>query len=829
MPYNAGSIVGYIQLNKSAWDAPIRSVKGDVANLTRLSENLGRKMLALSATIIGVGTIAVREFSKFEHAMRISTSVSNATEKEFAQASEKAIEVSKRWNVAATTVANAYLYLGRAGLTMAEQMKAVEPIVLASKAMLTDLEDTTEGVINIIRAFNYTFEDTAQIVGQVTYAANKSTQSLDDILVALSYAGKPAQAANTSFQQLAAALSIAANQGIRGSKAGVALRFAFTSLMRPTADVMRILQKYNIQVYDSEMRMKPLPDLLEAIEKGLANLSEKRRNEALATMVGTRATSTWLALLSQGSGEVRKWTENINKAGNEAEDVAKAQLKALAEKWGQIKKGIQAVVYALVDQFTPGLKSASDKLIEFTTKTKDWIKANKNQVKEMVKSIANFGLLVGKIGLVLLILPKIVNLSASLLSAFTNPFIIIPGIIYGLSVIFREGLDQMFDDLKKFMKDVDDATWEWRLKQANKIGPVGRLTAGTAAGALGGSLFGPVGATIGAMGGAGITGYSMLKERKMGLLDERGNPILGRWKNQFPLAKPKWSDSKEILNRYIDIATKDVDWAKGKLGGFAKNALSPEQLAFIEKAMKIFDDLANTIANIGNTAEDTEPPVKKLIETLGGGGDKAKFRGDLDKFIAAWEEAKNNITDGLISIQETMEGVVNGMSDAFRDGFRDWIGGAESFAGLFQNILNRMKNMFLDFIATITTNTIMAKLGFASEGTMTWGRGIAAFQQGGGFSGIWNSLFPAPTSGPGTGYPSGYTGPLSKAVPSDFSGGGRMAKPAITFNITNEIPGAELAVVSAETQADRTVLNATMRLASSNTMFRRTFVNPGGR
>ena len=826
MSYEAGSIVAYMRLNTREWNKPLGQVKGDIASISRLSESLGRKMLALSAAFAGVGTIAAREFGKFEQSMRIATSVSNATEKEFRAASDKAIEVSKRWNIAATTVSQAYLYLGRAGLTMGEQMSSIEPIVTASKAMLTDLESTTEGVINIIRAFNYTFEDTAQIVGEVTYAANKSTQSLDDILTALSYAGKPAQAANTSFEQLAGALAVAANQGIRGSKAGVALRFAFTSLMRPTSAVTDILNKYNIQVYDSEQRMKPLPDLLQEIEKGLAGLTEKRRNEALATIVGVRATSTWLALLSAGSQSVRDWTKNISNAGQEAEKVAKDQLEALLEKFGQFKKGILAVVYALVNQFSPELKGATDKLIELTTKTEDWIKANKDNVKEMVKSIANFGLLTAKIGLALLILPKIVSLSSSLLSAFTNPFIIIPGIIYGLSVIFREGLDQMFNDLKAFMNDVDNATWQWRLKIATAIGPAGRLGAGAAAGAIGGSLIGPVGAVLGGIGGAGLTGYSMLKEHKMGLLDDQGNPILGRWQNNFKLNKPKWSDSKDIFNRYIDIATKDVDLAKSKLGDLTTNVLSPEQLALIEKAMKIFDDLANTFEEIGTNADDTEPPVKKLVTVL---GSPKVDKGDWDKFINAWDDAKNNIKDSLLTIQETAEGVVMGMTNAFEAGFSEMLQGGWTFLDMFKDILRRIWSAWADLIAKIAVNSIMSKLGFGQEDAITFGKIGATWKQSGGLGAIGN-YFKYRYKGYDTNTLGDFNyNSMGKIVPRD-SYGNNMAKAVPVYvNVKNEIQGAELSVTSTETYSDRTVLNAVYRLSNNNSAFRRTFVNPGAK
>lgn len=825
MSYNAGSIVAYIQLNKTAWDRPLGVVRGDIANLSRLSESLGRKMLALSATIVGVGVLAVREFGKFEHAMRIATSVSNMTATEFKQASENAIEVSKRWNIAAITVADAYLFLGRAGLTAAEQLKAVEPIAVASKAMLTDLETTAEGVINIIRAFGYTFEATGQIVGQVTYAANKSTQSLEDILIALSYAGKPAQAANTTFQQLAGALSIAANQGIRGSKAGVAIRYAFTSLMRPTRDTTRALQRWNIEVYDSEHRMKPLPDLLQSIEEGLAGCTEEQRNNALATIVGVRATATWLTLLSAGSGALREWTANIDKAGNEAEDVARLQLKALAEKWGLLKKHLQAVVYALVDQFTPGLKGATDSLTELAKKTEDWIKANKDNVKEMVKSIANLGILTAKIGLVLLILPKLINFSASLVSAITSPIILAVAAIYGLSVVFREELTKIYNAIKKFWDDSESVSKPGASRLSNAIANI---------------LPGDWGKRV-------RIGMAAARHQEYRFGIPRPEPL--GLKMKMPTGQGEGLTFSSYLtskkNEWIDTIKSDFENMKKLMGGMAESILPPEALAGWNELKKILDDLASTLANTQEGFEKTGEAATAAIGKKGGEQVKKQFA-DWDDAVIDWHLAVNDVLDTLPSLREGFEKALAGINTTFRDSIRGWMDDMSNFSGflksIYRGILNIIKDFVADAIATQlqlwmfkgqTTEASQFKNLMTGRGLLDIGRDWLEMRSGGGAD---INPYYSMKKYAGGGIVSkptlamiGEKGPERVLNSWETANYNRKTVPNISFNITNEIPGAELAVHSAEGNMDGMVLNATMRLASSNTMFRRTFVNPGGR
>ncbi|MGZ7283803.1 phage tail tape measure protein, partial [Streptococcus pyogenes] len=75
-------------------------------------------------------------------------------------------------------------------------------------------------------------------------------------------AGASAQLGGASMEQLAAYTGIMADQGIRGSKAGTALRTAFTNLTSPTDKAAAALDELGIKLEDAEGKARPIPDVI---------------------------------------------------------------------------------------------------------------------------------------------------------------------------------------------------------------------------------------------------------------------------------------------------------------------------------------------------------------------------------------------------------------------------------------------------------------------------------------------------------------------------------------------------------------------------------------
>lgn len=419
--YDAGSVVGRIVLNTRGWDTGYSNVMSGLRSMARSSIFYG------AAAAVGIQKMTA-EFGRFELEMRRATSVLDITEEQFATMSRAAENASIKWNLAATDAAKGFLYMGRAGMSVIQQMQAFEPILLASKSMMTNLGTTAEGIINTMNAFNITFDRTSEVVNIVSAAVNKSTQNLDDMLIALSYSAKPAQMMNNSLSELSAMLGLVANEGIRGSKAGTALRFALTALASPVADARVLIRELGLRTVDASGRVIPLITVLDQLKDRLSAASEETRDLVLETLFGRRAMPSMISLFQLGGDRIRAFERELRTTGDTAEAVATRQMKAFLEQIGRMWRELQSLTRHFVSSAIPTFTRWGNVIRDHVRYWRDWVDAHGAAVQSMVEMTFKAGALAIAFGALALVLPTFLNAIRALASIpvgifklFTSP------------------------------------------------------------------------------------------------------------------------------------------------------------------------------------------------------------------------------------------------------------------------------------------------------------------------------------------------------------------------------------------------------------------------
>lgn len=387
-------------------------------------------------------------FAEFEQRMRKATSVTKATESEFRAMSAEAETAAKTWGTPARDMADAFLFLGRAGLTASQQMSAMPAIAAASKAMLEDLEQTAEGTVNVMNAFNIKFDQTVHVTDMMTEAVNSSTMNLHEFLVSLSYAAKPAAAFNNTLQDTAAMIGIAANAGIRGSKAGTALRYAFTQLAAPTAAMRRELRELNISVYDMTGKMKPFVDIMEEVQNKLEGAGESARNYALKTLFGQRALSTMIALFDTGAEGVRRYSDQIKNASGVTETTAQKQMNAMKSQLERLRETWDALKRHIVETFAPEVGIAIGVVIAHVDKWTEAVDRNKAAVRSFVGDVVNMLISFGKLvaqGAMFAIIIRVLSGIVMILQAILSPLGAIIVAVFAAQVAWKNNFLWMRD------------------------------------------------------------------------------------------------------------------------------------------------------------------------------------------------------------------------------------------------------------------------------------------------------------------------------------------------------------------------------------------------
>ena len=454
--FNVGSVQGYLKLNTVGWNTPMRRAATSLTSLTRSFVKLG-------AVAVGSLFLIEREFGKFDKAIRHATSVSETTQEQFKKMSDMALDASVQWNKAATNTAQAFYFLGSAGLTVNEQLAAFNDTIMLSRAMGSELGQTVEGVVDIVRAFGLEFQNITSIADQLTKTVISSNQQFRTLSQALSYGASTARLANNTLAETTAMLGVMANAGIKGSMAGTVLRRAITNLMSPTGAMAGLIYELGVNIYDSTGKMNPFINIMGQISDQLKGTSDEYKNMVFEVLFGRRAIAGQIVLFNYGSEALQEYANSIRDAGGTTERVAGKQMKAFTEQLGRLWRELQRVAIVAGDTLAPAIERLADKMREHVKAFRYYIQLNKDAVREALKWTAAISALAIATPVVLAVVSAVISL--------INPFTVVISTLY----LFRAVWLDTFKHggvLNSALDDFGDVLNEWI---SNKFGAFGRM------------------------------------------------------------------------------------------------------------------------------------------------------------------------------------------------------------------------------------------------------------------------------------------------------------------------------------------------------------------
>lgn len=443
--FNVGSVQGYLKLNTTGWNT---SMRGATASVTALSRTFTR----MAAVVVGSLVLIEREFGKFDKAIRHATSVSETTAAQFDKMSDMALDASVKWNKAAKDTAQAFYFLGSAGLSVTEQMQAFNTVIMLSRAMGSELAHTVEGTVDVVRAFGLEFSNIDKIADQLTKTVITSNQTFAILTRALSYASSTARLTNNTLAETTAMLGVMANAGIKGSMAGTVLRRAMTNLMAPTGDMAELVYALGLNIYDTTGKMRPFIDIMGQISDALEGTSARYKNLVFETLFGRRAIAGQIVLFNYGSDALREYAREIENATGTTERVAGKQMKAFTEVLGQLWQELRRVAITAGDTLAPAIERVANSIRSNLKEFRDYIKLNASAVAETLKWTTVIATVLA-VGMPLLfVITSLASKMVALALVIANPFVILIAALYTLRAVWKQTSDEM---KKNVMEAVD--------------------------------------------------------------------------------------------------------------------------------------------------------------------------------------------------------------------------------------------------------------------------------------------------------------------------------------------------------------------------------------
>ena len=292
--------------------------------------------VATAAAAIAIGTQAVQAAGDYQSSLSKLQHASGATADQMDQLSKAAQQLGKDNDLAGVSASHAaatMTELSKAGLSVEDTLAAAKGTMSLAKAGNIEFADAAVIAASALNAFNMEGKDATQVADTLAAGANASQADLSDLALGLQQSATVAKQFKLSLNDNVTALSLFANNGIKGSDAGTSLKTMLIALAKPSKDSAKAMSEIGFEAYDAEGKFVGLREISRRLQKSLSSLTDEQKQTTLATVFGTDAFRA-AAVLADNAGE--SYDSMSNKVG----EVGAAQ-KAAAAQMGPYEKSIE--------------------------------------------------------------------------------------------------------------------------------------------------------------------------------------------------------------------------------------------------------------------------------------------------------------------------------------------------------------------------------------------------------------------------------------------------------------------------------------------------------
>jgi TP901 family phage tail tape measure protein len=297
---------------------------------TKAGASLGQKLAAgLAAAGVGRALQGITmQAANFDAELRKAAAIS-PTEGAFGTLKRSIEEVAAAAAGTPTEVAALATALSRAGFTADEVSASLAGVVKGAEATSVSFDQMGGITADVLRAFGMQVSQTNEVVDVLTKTSNTSNQTVLDLGESLKYAAPTARSLGVSLTDLAGTLGVLANNGIRGSEAGTALRTGFSRLQlaaagsneellgltRGNALLANAMRQLGAEVTNADGSLKSMDEVFISLKRQIDNIaSPGQRIEIVKAIFGEEAGGKLRALLNSTEGDIKKFFDGVRDA-----------------------------------------------------------------------------------------------------------------------------------------------------------------------------------------------------------------------------------------------------------------------------------------------------------------------------------------------------------------------------------------------------------------------------------------------------------------------------------------------------------------------------------
>ncbi|NBJ89847.1 phage tail tape measure protein [Acutalibacter sp. 1XD8-36] len=343
-----------ISLDTSEYDRGLEGARQRTSTAFDGIQRAGQSMSSLGSTltqnvslpIVAVGKHVLDTAANFQAGMSEVQAITGATGEEMVQLKETGLDMAAKTKFSTAEVAEAYKYMGMASWDAGQMVDGLSGIMYLAGASGEDLAATSDIVTDALTAFGMEAGESGRFADVLAAASVNANTNVGMLGESFKYVAPLAGSLNYSVEDVAIALGLMANSGIKAGSAGAQLRNIITNLSKPTETMKWAMEALGVSLEDDEGNMYSLMEVMQQLRVGFGegHLSADEFTEGMNDLQ---------AQLDEGQITLPQYEDGVKKlaiAMYGAEGAQKAEIAAtLAGK--ESMAGLLAVVGAAPGDF----------------------------------------------------------------------------------------------------------------------------------------------------------------------------------------------------------------------------------------------------------------------------------------------------------------------------------------------------------------------------------------------------------------------------------------------------------------------------------------------
>ena len=292
----------------------------------------------------------------FEEAMSTVKALSQANALEMAALSAEAKELGATTKFTAKESADAMGYMAMAGWDATDMLQGMDGVLQLAAASGEDLAMVSDIVTDSLSAFGLTAKDTAHFSDVLAAAATNSNTNVAIMGETFKMSASVAGALGYSIEDVAVAMGLMANSGVKGSIAGTALRNTFNGLLEGVTLTGAAFGEYEYSAIKANDTMKDFGSTIDELRGYFDQMTEAERVNNAQAIAGQRGYNGLLAILNASDENYTSLTNSINNCTGAAQRMANVKLDNMNGQLTLMKSAWDALKTTIGEQFIPEMR-----------------------------------------------------------------------------------------------------------------------------------------------------------------------------------------------------------------------------------------------------------------------------------------------------------------------------------------------------------------------------------------------------------------------------------------------------------------------------------------